>query len=378
MHCQISTVNANTTRPFRTSRISGVVAVACMLLFPHHRLLAQAEAVDSRASPVADLIARAKDALNNFKYANALTIGREVLQFDHVRPSQMAAVCQVMAAAFFPEEGGTMQADSAVVYLKRAIRVAPEAPLNADLRWSGLDSLFTVTRNSTFASTAKPALDNALTGVDGRAFVEVFSTRPAAMTLYAVSQRGGRIFTHDSTPSSSHARLALRAHDGTEPQFVTGEYEIRVVVRDLQNGSTDTLRFTAMAVGAPPALDVVPHLDPRTLLPDRASRATAKGITAGVMLGAATVLASRYIRAGEPVRSSYTPDGRAVLLGVSIAAGSIIGGFLDKGLPLPANVAANTIVRAESAGKTAVAIDNNRKLVAGYRVELRIETETRR
>ena len=378
MPCQVSTVNAKTPQLFPTLPLGRAAAVACMLLFPHHRLLAQADAADSRASPVADLIARAKDALNNFKYADALTIGREVLQFDHVRPTQMAAVCQVMAAAFFPEEGGTMQADSAVIYLKRAIRTAPEAPLNADLRWRGLDSLFTATRNSTFASTAKPALDNALTGVDGRAFVEVFSTRPAAMTLYAVSQRGGRVFTHDSTPSSSHARLALRAHDGMEPQFVTGEYEIRVVVRDLQNGSADTLRFAGMAVGAPPALDVVPHLDPRTLLPERAPRATVKGITAGVMLGAATVLVSRYIRAGEPVRSKYNPDGRAVLLGVSIAAGSIAGGFLDKGLPLPANVAANTVVRAESAGKTAVAIDNNRKLVAGYRVELRIEAETKR
>lgn len=363
---------------YQLPRWIGLACIVALVSVPANRLSAQTDAPENRVSPVNDMISRAKDALNNLKYADALAICREVLQFGRIRQAQLNSVYQVMAAAFFPEERTNTQADSAVFYLGRAIKLAPDAPLAPELRWPGLDSLFNATRGNTFASVARPQTDYALTGVDGRAFIDVISTRPAIMRLQASSLRDGRVFYHDSSASSMRARLAMRAHNGAEALFLTGDYELQVIVRDVATSAVDTLRFRAMATGVPPVLDAVPTLSTSALVPERSVRTRAKGIIGGLVFGAATVALSQYVRADKPVRSSQPADNRAGLVAFSVLAGSVAGGFLDKGLPIADAVAANTITKAEAAAKTAAAIDVNRKKVADYRVELKVAVEAGR
>lgn len=350
--------------------------VAAILLLPLSAR-AQTSSTGSPPSPVNDMIDRATGALNNLKYAEALDLAREALQVTRIRPAQQIVLYQLMAAAFYPdpEEGGKdPQPDSAAFYLRRAIRLKPDIQLADEYRWSGIDSLFRVTKSRTFAAVARPSAENALTGTDGRAFIEVVSTRPAVMYLRSRAIREGVVMTHDSSTGQARARLALRAHDGTVAQFATGEYEIRIEVRDLESGEADTLRFSAIATGLPPTLDRLPTLDSSALKPERAGKTRTSGIVAGVLVGSATIAMSLFGRSEEPIRSAFKADGRARLIGFSIAAGAITGGWLDKGMRLPNNVAANTLMRAEHARAVTAAQDANRKRVAEYRVELRIDS----
>ena len=81
-------------------------------------------------------------------------------EFTIASPAQQIVVYQLMAAAFYPdpEEGGKdPQPDSAAFYLRRAIRLKPDIQLADEYRWSGIDSLFRVTKSRTFAAVARPS-----------------------------------------------------------------------------------------------------------------------------------------------------------------------------------------------------------------------------
>jgi hypothetical protein len=332
-------------------------------------------------SPVGVLIAQARSALGDLNYADAIELGHEALIQKRVRVPQQVIINQLLGAAFFPdpsESKTAAQPDSAIFYLRRAVRLQPDAALPEDMRWRGLDSLFQSVRRATFAAVARPAPDNALTGIDGRAFIDVVVTRPAKIQLQAVHRRSGTVVVHDSSGGSTRARLAMRAHDGERALFATGDYELQVIVRDISTQDLDTLKFEAEASGIPPVLDPVPVFPASAIRPERASRTIARGIVGGLMLGGITVALSRYARAEEPLRSATTVDGRAVGIAGVIAVGAIAGGVLDKGRPLKDNVSNNAAVRAEHARNVAAVETGNRRKVSEYKVELRIETEALR
>ena len=365
----------------RLAAIRLVTGVVLISLAPFETARTQEPAVTAAISPVNDLIEKANSALNNLKYDEALGFAREALSQRRIRPAQSLVINQLMAAAFYPDpdDGGrNQQADSAIFYLRRAIKQQPDVQLADVYRWAGIDSLFRVTKSLTFAAIARPAAENALIGKDGRAFVEVISTRDAVMYLRTRSVRDGVITTHDSSDASTRSRLALRAHDGEVPLFVTGDYEVRIEIRDVRTGQMDTLLFVATAVGAPPAIDRVPIMSPEALKPERAKKSRAKGIAAGLIIGTGTVAMSIFARAKEPIRSAYSADGRAQFVGLVIAAGAIAGGVFDRGMPLPGNVAANVLARAEHTRAVTLVQDANRKRVAEYRVTLRIDLESAR
>jgi len=198
------------------------------------------------------------------------------------------------------------------------------------------------------------------------------------MYLRTRALRDGFVTTHDSSAASTRARLALRAHDGTSAHFVSGEYEVRIEVRDVQTGQTDTLAFMSTAVATPPLIERIPTLSPTALKPERSASAKSRGIAAGLIIGAATVAMSIYARAENPIRSAIPSDGRARFVGIAVAGGAIAGGMLDRGVPIKGNVAANVITRADHERTVAVVQDANRKRVAEYRVVLRIELENGR
>lgn len=348
-----------------------------------------APAVDAAAAPgasgsgtaVGDLIAATRNALNDLKYSDAIELAHEALIQKRLRRSQSVLIVQLLGAAFYPdpdESNATANVDSATYYLRRAVRLQPDAVLPEDIRWRGLDSLYQSVRANTFAALAQPAGEYALTGVDGRAFIEVISARPANIWLRSLNRREGTAVVHDSVRGATRARLAMRAHDGQRPLFIAGEYELQIVVVDASTRNSDTLRFSAIAFGVPPVLEIPSEFPTRAIQPERARRAIASGVVAGALVGSLSVAMARYARHDNAISANVSPDARATTVGVLTLLGGIAGGILDRGKPLPDNARANAELRANHA-QTVAAIENaNRKKVGDYKVELRIDGEVAR
>lgn len=339
------------------------------------RLTAQGVESSAIISPLNDLIVRATTALNALRYDDALALAREAMGHQRVRQMQQLTLDQIMAAAFFPDpaDGPVVQnADSAKAHLRNALILRPDMTLGEMYKWPGLDSIFNETRDATFAAVARPSAENALTGADGRSFVEVISTRKASMYLRSRSKADGILVLHDSSMATNRSRLALRAHDGTRALFSVGEYDILIDVRDWETGEVMTLSFSAVASGLPLITTELPTLDSSRLKPERRQLTKTRGIVTGLIIGSATVALSLFARADEPVRSAFPADARAKSVGALIAAGAIAGGVFDKGTPLAANVAANALTRAEHTRAVAAAQEANRQRVSDYRIELTI------
>lgn len=328
------------------------------------------------STTVTDLIAATRNALNDLKYTEARELAHEALIQKRLRRPQHVVISQLLGAAFYPdpdESKTPVHADSAKHYLQRAIRLQPDANLPEDIRWRGLDSLYQAVRANTFAALAQPAGEYALTGVDGRAFIEVLAARPAHMWLRTVNRREGTVVVHDSVRGATRARLAMRAHDGQQPLFIAGEYELQVVVVDVGASGTDTLRFSAISFGVPPVLEMPPPFPTHAIRPERARRAIISGVAAGVFVGGLTIALSRYARHDNDIKTSVSADSRATSIGVLTLLGGIAGGILDRGRPLPENVRSNADVRAAHAQAVAAIENANRRKVGEYKVELRID-----
>ncbi len=368
-----------TARQTRVNRALILSVVAIMCLQPR---VADAQSARERGdSPAQDLIARAKDALNNLQYNDAIDVAKTVLQQPRLRNDQRVAAMQVVAAAYFPnpEDGAAFVADdSAKQYLSRAIRLRPDLPLALDVRWPGLDSLFRVVREQTFSSIAIPPDEVSLSGTDGRGYIEVVSTRPATMRLFTAPRGSTEFVQHDSSSASERARLSIRAHDGEQAVLAIGEHMLLIEVADAVSSSRDTLRFRVTVLGDPaPVLAREPVFDATRLLPERRPRKLGVGIASALFFGGATIALAQFARAREPIPGTFPADGRSRVVGLALGAGAIVGGLADKGVPLPANVAANTILKAQHAEATRDVQDANRGAVAAYRLSLRIVPEDR-
>jgi len=335
---------------------------------------------DGVATPLGDLIGRARSALIALRFDEALASARAALALRRARPAQLRTIHQLMAAAFYPDPTDAparQQPDSAVHYLRLSIEVQPDAELADDLRWRGLDSLYAEVRARTFAAQAYPPATMALTGFEGRGYVDVVTSRPAGIRLLARDRLTASTILHDSVASATRARLALRAHDGTTPLFQTGEYDLLIEVTDLPTRERRLLSFSVVATGLPPMLESPPSLEPSRLQPERTAPVLARGLTTGILFGAATVAIATYARAQEPIRSAFPRDARAMPVAVGIVIGGFAGGFLDRGQPIPEHIAENRALRAQHAQQVTLTEIANRRKAASYKVELQIAQEAR-
>lgn len=344
-------------------------------------MLAGPRTLRAQGSPIVDLLLRARVALNDLHYAQADSLAVAVLMGfgDRLSRDQRLEALSVVAASFFPEPagGGTQRPESALVYLVQIVRLDPaNGRVRSDLSWPGLDSLFGVARQTTFAAGARPQDQNVLTGHEGEATVEVFATRPARFRLSLTPAAGGSAVITDGAGPSDRALLRLRSFSDDRPVLVNGEYVLAVTATDTATG--DSVVLTYPAAVAAPALDFLPvarALDSAQLRPEMAAPAHARGVIAGLLLGGGAVLAATL--KGPAPLSSASGDSRGYAVGAALALGALIGGLLDRGQALPVNAAANQRLRAqfEEAVRTARA-ENQRRLVA-YRVTITIRQEVR-
>lgn len=327
------------------------------------------------ASPVADVLRQARRALDNLQYSNADSLARSVLlSTAPVSRAERIEALLVTAAALYPEETRAQHRDSALAFLRQYVRTAPDGTIPAGMSWHGLDSLLELARRTTFAALARPHGSDTLPGIGGTIPVAVTATRPARFALRLGSGRQPASSAPlDSAGPATDVVLHLRLFEGDRPLASSGEWLLTVTA--VEPGSTDTVvqRFP-MTVAAPP-LDLVPvpaALDSAQLLDEWARPSRGLGIAIGGGLGGLTVLMAQALRAPDPVGSATKADSRAVLLAGGFVLGGVVGALLDKGHPLPRNVAHNNEVRAAFARQVLEARTENDRRRAEYRATVTV------
>ncbi len=330
-------------------------------------------------SPTDDLIARVRADVNDLRYADAIRRGREVFSFaPNMRPAQVIALRGAMAAAFYPDEVEAQQPDSALAQLTAIIQLAPDATLPVELRWSGLDSLFSVARSRTLSVAMRPAVTDSLTGVDGRAFVSVVASRPVRYRLRVHRLPSGASVLHDTTTTPDvRGQLGYRAHDGRQPLLAEGEYEFVVTAVDVATGDTASVRHNATVTGAAMVAVPTPVLDTTKLLPEFAKPPRGKMVATSLIFAGLTGAIASAARAEEPIASAYKTDGRAIFVSVAMIGAAVGGFWLDKGSVSVENLQANMTLRAAHLKALQDADAEHARRVANYRVMVQIRPEAK-
>jgi hypothetical protein len=351
----------------------------CLLLVVLPELaIAQQAAPDGSGgvSPITDMIARAKNSLDNLQYTSARTAAREVLALPRLKRSQEIAALQVAAAAYFPDEESARMPDSATYYLQRLVRMMPVGSMPVDVSSAALDSQLVITRISTFGATARAPLQVTLRGIDRRPAIEVFSTKPARWQLYAVPGDGA-VMLLDTLAATTNGRFSLAAHDGSRALIEAGKQELRILSLALDGKDTITVRLDASAVGAAPALLPLPGApDTTRFLPERTEKALGAGIAGGIIVGGVTWALANSLKPPGALRDEAS-DSRGISIAIGISAGAVIAGIFDRGRPIPKNIKANAATRSTYLKQVGDVTDTNRRRIAEYSVVLSIDPEMR-
>jgi hypothetical protein len=342
-------------------------------------LLADARATHAQSSPVVDILLRARMALNDLRHSDADSLSQFVLDIfgSRMNREQRLDALSIAAAARYPEPilGATQHPERALDALRQLVRMDPDAKLRDELRWSGLDSLYVVARASTFAARMDAPRDIELSAGESAVVVSGMSTRPARWRVELTSIAGvapAFSTTLESTVSPS-VRLQV-ALDRGQPSIATGAYTLRVTALDAASLDSATWTFRAIVDAPPVVLDPLPDpIDPSRFRPEIAPKARTRGIVLGVALGAVTIAGVQALRGNDELASQSDLGSNGMIVGGSIAIGAVIAGFLDKGLPLPANAAANERLRSDhEVARRLVEAENSRRLAA-FRANIAFE-----
>jgi hypothetical protein len=295
----------------------------------------------AQASAINDLLARASVALNDLRYRDALTIGREVLALGaRVNRDEERQALRIIAAAQFPEEREARDAAGARQTLAQLIRHDPSARVPREISWRGLDSLADVVRRSTFGARAVLPKELALTGSDTAMLaISLRANRPAIAELRLAPLAGGAapIEWSQATPTLDD-EVQLRI----PPEWVTtGAHEFRVLWRST-DGDTTSSRFLVHLEGSNLALEPMPEPPPAN-----AQRAEREPPRRRVALAAAATAAGLTLLGAQRTQGDAPIDGVAGgrRAATTVAVGLLLAGataaVLDKGHALEANIVYN-------------------------------------
>jgi hypothetical protein len=323
-----------------------------------------------------DMVEKAKNSLNNLQYTQARTAAREVLALGKLKRTQEIAALQVAAAAYLPDDPSARMSDSATLFLRRLARIMPSGQLPADLASPALDSQLALARRSVFGATARVPHDITVKGTESRLAIDVVSTQAAKWRLYAVTEDGLSTLI-DTLPSTVGGRLSLRAHNGSVAMIQPGHQQFRVVTISSQLPDTIVMRFDATATGAVPALVEMPAVLPSTVfLPERAHKAVATGIAAGLLAGTGAWALANLARPPKTL-GDEPADGRGLTVGIAIGSGAFLAGILDRGKPLLENIRKNEAFRADYLKRLGQAAETNRTRISEYAVTVTFDPEIR-
>jgi hypothetical protein len=329
-------------------------------------------------SPVQDLLATARTALNDLRYTDADSIAQAVLSLGSVRRAERIQALQLVAGAAFPEQEPAQQRNRALDALRRLVRIAPTSTLPREVSWPGLEALLQEAHRTTFGASAAPRDRYVLTGPDEQVEIEVVSSRPARFALWLEPEAGGARIPLDSLPPLPRGTLRFQVLSHGAPKLQSGAG--RLVVTAVDASAPDTISFSYQARIEAPGLqyETIPdQLPVAALLPEVTKPNRALGVLGGALALLGTVVVSRALRDHE-LKSSAGGDSRAVGLGLVLGIGTAGGVLLlDKGEVLPASIKANADTRAHFAQSVSEAHARNAALLRSYRAEMTINPEPR-
>ncbi|HEX9562951.1 MAG TPA: hypothetical protein VF981_03240 [Gemmatimonadaceae bacterium] len=285
---------------------------------------------------------------------------------------------QIQAAANLPEAGGERRPAAARAALTQLLRLDLANEIPAELSTPALDSLYRQVRETVYAISVIVRRDNPITGIHGTSLLRVRANRPSSFKLTARSKDGIESIPIDSVMSSMDTTLALRVGRNGQLLLRGSEYEFVVTAVDI--ASRETLVRTYDGTVAIPAIEYLilpPTVDSALLKPERAAPERTPGIITGIVVAGATVLMGKNLRADEPIKSAFAPEGRYMSAAVLIAVGAGVAAWFDRGRVLDRNVQANRRLVLESEAQRRVAIAENAKRAADYRANITLNTEGR-
>lgn len=348
-----------------------LTALAVLLSFSTPTLSAQTR------SPVQDLLANARGALNDLRFADADSFTQVILAYPQLRRSDRIQALQIAAGSLFPEQEAAQQRERALTALRHLVRIAPTAGLPREVTWTGLDELYRGVIRQIFGVSATVREKNLITGPSEAVEIDVVASRPALFYLSAVPP-GGNPVVLDSLRGAERGRLRMPMLAESRPRLRSGSYEL--VITAIDAGQPDTILLRYDAVVDAPSLDLVSvpsHFDTAILLPELTRPKRALGILGGILVAAGTIVASSVLREAE-LKDAQKRDGRAVPLGI-VLGGFTAGGvwLLDRGAPLPKNAAANRAAREAFDDSVIAAKSMNEERIRVYRAQVTINPEAR-
>jgi hypothetical protein len=328
-------------------------------------------AVAQNGSPTDSLAQVARQALNNLDYDRAGQVARVILQDEQATREARIEGLQILAAAFFPEEDGAQQPDSATKYMRSLLELAPGATMPSDISWPGLDAMLDATGRTVFFARATPEAEYVLHGVDAQAVIPVVATRAARFKL-EIKRPGAARMLVDSSGAATSTGLRFTVAEYNGVSMPGGDYEFWITATDSVTGRTVEMGFHAFVEAPPVGLVPIPvALDSSQLLPERTNRNRLRNTVIGIGLGAATGFIATAFRGSDPV-SNIGLDNRAYVMGGGMTLGGIIGVLTDRAAPVPANIAHNAQIRADHSEFVRLSRDQNDQRRLSYRAAVTV------
>ena len=338
---------------------------------------ALAQAQVQQSSVVEDLLKRAQDAYNDLKFSRADTLAQQVLaSTGRVSQAQRLRAMVLIAAAAYPDDPEAQRRARALQYLREVIRISLDVQVPQELRWVGFDSVVEEARRTSFGMAVSPDSMQSLVGpaAMGRIAVRANRTGRYRMSIYQGPTPTGVAVATDSTLPGATGELRFPAMRNERPVFQTGDYTVVITGIDASGRDTLTQRF-AMRVDAP-ALEfaqIPTTMDSTKLLPVRSPRYGMKAIVPAILAGGGAFALSSVLRGEGNIATEIAADSKGAAIAGAIAGVTILAGVMDRGRPLPANVAANKAFGEQFAKSITDAQAENRRRVAEYRTTVRIE-----
>ena len=353
--------------------------VASLRALPFALILAAAPASAQvqQSSVVEDLLKRSQDAYNDLKFPRADTLAQQVLaSTGRVSQAQRIRAMVLIAASAYPEDPSAQRRARALTYLRDVIRIALDVQVPDELRWVGFDSVVEEARRTSFGMAVTSDSMQSLVGPQGMGKVSVRTNRTGRyrMSIFQGPTPTGVAVATDSTLPGSTGELRFPGMRNEKPVFSTGDYTIVITGIDASGRDTLTSRL-AMRVDAPPLefAQVPAALDSTKLLPIRSPRFGLKAIFPAIIAGGGAFALSNVLRGDGEIANEVSADSKGVAIAGAIAGVTILAGVMDRGRPLPENVAANKAFGEAFAQSITDAQAENRRRVAEYRTIVRIE-----
>jgi hypothetical protein len=126
----------------------------------------------AQESVTATLLARAKNAFNDFKFSEADSIARLLLGLGDVVPkTERVSALQIAAAARYPDDVSLRRPNAALEALRAIVALGHTDPIPFEIGSAGLDSLYVSVGGTARGSGARPAAA-AATAADGPTLAE--------------------------------------------------------------------------------------------------------------------------------------------------------------------------------------------------------------